>query len=503
MLSRGARIHDYEVWGLLGEGGMSEVWLAKHTVLSIPVVLKTLRKYIAEAVGEAGAARMFSEARLMARVTSPRVVRAIDAGTLGNQPYLVQEYVDGVDLAELDRERRASLGVGLPLWTVCYVMEETCRALHAAHQAGVIHRDVKPSNLFAAPETGIRLGDFGIAVAAAEGRSEEISGTLKFMAPEQLRGEPVDRTTDAYGAGATAFDLRYGRSAFIDVRAVLDETVTPAFPPPQTPAEAYFQHVLRGMMAKRREDRPPDLFEPATHFATLSTALRPSRSQEALVMLGKNHFRFLDCEIVLRAGDIADEEVDGIVSSATYDMTMRAGVGDALRRRGGDTIEEEAMKQGEHALGECVPTGAGTLRAEHVLHAVSAWNGTSCVGRATQRALSVANRLGLRTLAFPALGTGAAQVSMETCANAIASALRWRLALGGSRFQRVSIVLGSEEKLATFREVAVEALRGTAEPPGVVDLGLPDDRVSTTPEGATFIDASGGTSPGLKGASKT
>ena len=82
MICRGARVHDYEVWGRLGEGGMSEVWLAKHTVLCVPVVLKTLRKAVAESVGEAGAKRMFDEARLMARVTSPRVVRAIDAGTL-------------------------------------------------------------------------------------------------------------------------------------------------------------------------------------------------------------------------------------------------------------------------------------------------------------------------------------------------------------------------------------------------------------------------------------
>ena len=76
---------------------------------------------------------------------------------------------------------------------------------------------------------------------------------------------------------------------------------------------------------------------------------------------------------------------------------------------------------------------ARSLKADHVLHAVSAWSGTSCVGRATERALSVADRLGLRTLAFPALGTGAAHVSLETCANAMVSALRWRLALGGSR----------------------------------------------------------------------
>ena len=169
---------------------------------------------------------------------------------------------------------------------------------------------------------------------------------------------------------------------------------------------------------------------------------------------------FSTARFELRAGDIADEEADALVSSANYEMTMRTGVGDALRRRGGDDIEKEAMKDGEHALGECVATRAGTLRAEHVLHAVSAWNETSCVGRAMQRALSVADRLGLRTLAFPALGTGSARVSMETCADAMMTALRWRLLLGGSRLQKVTIVLGDEAKLSVFRDVAVEALRG-------------------------------------------
>jgi serine/threonine-protein kinase len=310
------------------------------------------------------------------------------------------------------------------------------------------------------------------------------------MAPEQLRGEPADRMTDVYGAGATAFDLRYGRAPFRDMTAAIDDLTAPAFPPPRSPAEAYFQHLLRGMLAKRKDDRPPDLCEPATHFATLSAALRPWREHDAFAILGKNHFRFLDCEITLRAGDISEEEVDGIVSSANYEMTMRAGVGEALRKRGGEAIEQEAMKDGPRALGECVPTTAGTLEAQHVLHAVSAWSGTSCVGRATERALSVADRLGLRTLAFPALGTGSAHVSIETSANAMVTALRWRLALGGSRLQRVSLVLGDEAKLASFRDVAVEALRGTAEPARAVDLGLPDDLAAVTPEGATFIDAS-------------
>jgi serine/threonine-protein kinase len=498
MLARGARIHDYEVWGRLGEGGMSEVWLAKHTVLCVPVVLKTLRKQVADLVGEAGARRMFDEARLMARVTSPRVVRAIDAGTVEGVPYLVQEYVDGIDLAELDRERRAALGVGLPLWVVCHVMEETCHALHAAHQAGVVHRDVKPSNLFAANEAGIRLGDFGIAVARAEGAACEVSGTLKFMAPEQLRGEAAERTTDAYGAGATAFDLRYGRGPYADTNDILDVRTTPNFPAPRSPAEAYFQHLLRDMLANRREDRPQDLCEPAMHFATLATAVRPGRERDGVVVLGKNHVVHHDCEIVLRAGDIAAEEADGIVSSANYEMTMRTGVGDALRRRGGDEIEREAMKDGERALGECVATHPGTITARYVLHAVSAWNETSCVGRATQRALSVADRLGLKTLALPALGTGAARVSMETCADAMMTALRWRLVLGGSRLKRVVVVLGDETKLKAFRDVALEALRGTSGTAREQDLGLPDDRAATTPEGATFIDAASASSVGIR-----
>src|SRR4051812_12203286 len=154
MTRAGSRIRDYDVWGRVGEGGMSEVWLAKHTVLNVPVIIKTLRAAIS-ASDASGAARVLNEARLMARVTSARVVRAIDAGLHEGTPYLVQEYVDGIDLAELDRRRRGALGVGLPLWFVSFVMREICQALHTAHQAGVIHRDVKPSNVFGAPDTGI------------------------------------------------------------------------------------------------------------------------------------------------------------------------------------------------------------------------------------------------------------------------------------------------------------------------------------------------------------
>jgi serine/threonine-protein kinase len=494
MTSLGTRIRDYEIWGRLGEGGMSEVWLGKHAVLNVPIIIKTLRRAIGD--DDAGVARVLREARLMARVTSPRVVRAIDAGVHEGTPYLVQEYVDGLDLAELDRRRRAALGVGLPLWFVSHVMKEICTALHTAHQAGVIHRDVKPSNVFGSADVGIRLGDFGIAVAHGEGKPREPSGTIMFSAPEQLRGDAVDRYTDVYGAGATACDLRYGRTPYPTLTSILDPTHGPVLPEPQTAAEAYFQFLVRKMVEKDPARRPDDPNEAARHFATLARALRPGSLRAPVTCVDKQTFKVGPATVALVVGDLAAAQADAIVSSANYELKMRVGVGNALRLRGGDEIEEEALKHGEQPLGQCVATKAGKLAARHVLHAVSAWNEASCVGRAMHRALLMSDELGHRSLAFPALGTGSARVSLEMCANAMMAAVGWHVALGGSRLQHVRVYLGDEDKLKTFREVAEEALRDVDEAGGgFVDLGLPESGSEVRADAVTHVDAAKGTGP--------
>jgi O-acetyl-ADP-ribose deacetylase (regulator of RNase III) len=489
-MSLGPRVHDYEVWGRLGEGGMSEVWLAKHTVLNVPVVMKTLKGQALGIGADGCAQRVFNEARLMARVTSGRVVRVIDAGVHDDgekTPYLVEEYVDGIDLAELDRRRRRALGVGLPLWFVCHVMHELCEGLRAAHHVGVLHRDLKPSNVFTAPGSGIRLGDFGLAVARAEATTGDASGTLRFMAPEQLRGEALTRACDVYGAGATACDLRYGSPPFLDVESALDPNIAPRFAVPQSAPEAYFQHVIGEMLRKRAEDRPSDTCEPSRSFLTLANTLRPMRARSSYTPLGHDSFAIGEVHVTLAVGDIALEEADAIVSSATDDMRMRSGVGEALRLRGGDVIEEEGLRGGRQPLGACVATDAGTLRARHVLHAVSAWNEASCIGRAMDRSLLLAEELGLRTLAFPALGTGAARVNMETCARAMTAGIAGYLALGGSHLRQVRIVLASEEKLRIFRDVFDDVMRDGADDPPA-DFGLPDEGVTVRVDAATHLD---------------
>ncbi|MBN9163934.1 MAG: hypothetical protein BGO98_15915 [Myxococcales bacterium 68-20] len=488
-------VPGYDVWGLLGEGGMSEVWLAKHEVLATPVVIKTLRRTLRASDTQGAAARILQEARLMARVSSPRIVRALGAGQIPGDdgegaaptPFLVQEYVDGLDFAELDRRRRAALGVGLPLWLVCHVMREICKGLRAAHQAGVIHRDLKPSNVFGEAQSGIRLGDFGIAVARSDGAPTETAGTLPFMAPEQLRHGELGRFTDVWGAGATACDLRYGSNPFKSVGEILDPNTAPRMPPPTSPAEAYFQDVVRRMLAKDVRDRPADVLAPLSHFATLTKALEPP--EPAVNRVGSCTLHFGQLEVTFATGDIARASADAIVSSANFELRMRSGVGEALRLRGGDEIERDAMAGGEQPLGTCIRTDPGALETKHVFHAVSAWNEVSCVGRAFARALILAEERGCTSIAAPALGTGAARVGVEMCANAMMTTLRWHAMLGGTRIRKVTVWLDSEAKRRIYQDIAEEVL-GLRDVRhfGQTDVGLPDDEAMISPEGATFLD---------------
>jgi O-acetyl-ADP-ribose deacetylase (regulator of RNase III) len=468
MIEPGAQVLEYEVWGHLGGGGMSDVWLARHVDLAMPVIIKTLKPDLRATPAER-VQRMLTEARLMARIPSPFVVRAYDVSTYRDTPFMAQEYVDGLDLNELDHLRRDSLGHGLPLWFVCEMTAQIAHALHGAHQHGVLHRDVKPSNLFGSPEVGAKLGDFGIAVAKrlSERSHADQSGTLRFMSPEALRGESLDRRSDVYALGATAFDLRYGTPPFPNPMVLITGTPHPSFPVPTSAAEAQFQYVLARILAYSREHRYPNLAEPRRLLRALAKAAQ--RPPHPTRLGGGIHF--CGARIITEAGDISRMSADGIVSSANWQLQMRTGVGEALRRAGGDVIEDEARAQGEQPLGACVVTGPGQLQCRHVLHAVSAWEQASCVGRATQRALLIAERLGLRTLVLPALGTGAAGVALEACASTMAAALRWHMELGGTRLSEVRIVLYDDEKLQSFKEVFEAGLLGEEEP--VPDWGLP------------------------------
>jgi eukaryotic-like serine/threonine-protein kinase len=194
----------------LGHGGMASVYLAEDTHLGRLVALKLLAENLAG--DEEFRARFLREARLAAGLSHPNVVRVYDFGEEGGRPYIVMEYVEGETLADSLRARgslepaeAAELGVG------------ACAGLAAAHEAGLVHRDVKPQNLLVGTDGKVRIADFGIArsldgtVLTQQGT---VLGTAAYLAPEQAAGEPATAASDLYALGAVLYQLLTGRTPY-------------------------------------------------------------------------------------------------------------------------------------------------------------------------------------------------------------------------------------------------------------------------------------------------
>jgi serine/threonine-protein kinase len=165
--------------------------------------------------------RFEEEARLAARVRHPNVVAVLDAGRDGLGAYLVAEFVEGLDL-------RALIARGaLPAGLAAYVLAEAARGLDAVHAEGVLHRDLKPANLLVSETGEVKLTDFGLASLAPsgeEGTPAEVRGTLAYLAPDVVRGDPPGRAADLFALGALLAEMLAGRPAFArdDDGATLD-----------------------------------------------------------------------------------------------------------------------------------------------------------------------------------------------------------------------------------------------------------------------------------------
>jgi len=159
--------------------------------------------------------------------------------------------------------------------------------------------------------------------------------------------------------------------------------------------------------------------------------------------------------VELRQGDITEMEVDAIVNSANTDLIMGAGVSGAISRKGGPVIQQECDKIGSVRVGESVATSGGALRTKHVIHAASMEIGHFTterdVGMATLSALRLAERLGARTVALPAIGTGAAALAPDYSARAMFGALVRHFSATQSKIEKVCLVLYSEQMFEAFR----------------------------------------------------
>jgi eukaryotic-like serine/threonine-protein kinase len=248
----------YELERPLGHGAFAVVDLARDTKLERSVALKRLAENLAR--DDEIRNRFLREGRLAARLAHPNVVRVFDVGEEDGRPFIAMEYVDGRTLAgigPLPSEDAARLGVQL------------CRALAAVHDAGLVHRDVKPQNLLLGRDGALKLGDFGIAFGPEATRlttAGTVLGTAAYLAPEQARGEEVTAAADIHAAGAVLYELLTGRPPRTP-SSLAELGDTSAVPPPDGIPTALAAVVMQCLEADPAA-RPPSAAALARALAT-------------------------------------------------------------------------------------------------------------------------------------------------------------------------------------------------------------------------------------------
>jgi serine/threonine-protein kinase len=210
----GQRVRDYLLEEKIGEGGMGEVWRAEHTILHRQVAIKAMARHV-ETDPEFGQ-RFLQEAQSQARLTHPRIVHVSDFFAEGGQYFLVMPLLSGKNLADRLHEAQGPL----PVDEALIIARDVLDALDHAHQQGVIHRDVKPSNILLDADGHASLTDFGIALSLGRQRVTQAStslGTPHYMSPEQIRSpRTIDHRTDVYSFGCVLYEMLTGRPPFAE-----------------------------------------------------------------------------------------------------------------------------------------------------------------------------------------------------------------------------------------------------------------------------------------------
>lgn len=266
----------YQIRGLIGCGAMAQVFLAQDRTTGAPVALKLLEsKHLKEPRVRA---RFILEAKAVAKVSHPNIVTLLDVGLHEDSaPFLVMEFLFGESLGDfLRRERVLPTSIGLPF------AAQLATALVAAHREGIVHRDIKPDNVFLIGEKGapytVKLVDFGLAKLLEHAGMTQAGiavGTVEYMAPEQAVSDGADARTDVYGLGVLLYRAFTGRLPFTcqsDVETLAHQLIVAPERPglgPGNPGAALEAVILRALR-KRPENRYPTMEEMAEDLAKIA-----------------------------------------------------------------------------------------------------------------------------------------------------------------------------------------------------------------------------------------
>jgi len=269
----------YELLSRIAIGGMGEVWKANDSVIGRHVAIKILKE---EYLGDPGFRERFrTEAKNAALVNHEGIANVFDYGEEEGSAYLVMELVPGEALSTvLEREKI------LPASRVLAIVAQTAAALHQAHLAGLVHRDIKPGNLLITPDGAVKITDFGIARLADQvplTATGQVMGTVQYLAPEQAGGKPASPATDIYSLGIVAYEALAGKRPFRGESQVAIAMAQIKETPPELPTSipAPVRRLVMSCMAKKPEGRPAS----AHDLAQAALALARGDTEEGLALI--------------------------------------------------------------------------------------------------------------------------------------------------------------------------------------------------------------------------
>jgi serine/threonine protein kinase len=270
----GQVIGSYKLLGVLGEGGMGIVYKAEHTMLGRKVALKMLLAEYAEQSDIVE--RFFTEAKSVNKIGHKNIIDIIDYGTSpDNCPFFIMELLEGEELAKL-LEREGSIEISRAI----NIVKQIAGALEACHAAGVLHRDLKPENIFILPSQNkrpesVKVLDFGIAklmekkddvTLTSKTKTGVVIGTPQYMAPEQVRRQPLDARTDLYALGLVFYEMLVGQQPFVAesfpdlvVKMLTEPLVLPTEKNPLIPKP--IEAVIVKMLERKKENRHQSMAE--------------------------------------------------------------------------------------------------------------------------------------------------------------------------------------------------------------------------------------------------
>ena len=268
-----SQLGRYQIISVLGQGAMGVVYKATDPLIDRVVAIKTINLGLALDEKEEYEARFYQEAKAAGRLSHPNIVTIFDVGKNGDVAYIAMEFLRGRELREILNEMPI-----LPLVQVLDIVAQVASGLAYAHEHGIVHRDVKPSNIMVLREGQIKITDFGIArmeSSSVHTQTGMVLGSPKYMSPEQVVGKPIDQRSDNFSLGVMLYEMLTGRAPFAgeNINAIMYQTLN-AIPASPSSLNLEVPEMLNFIVAKAIAKDVDDRYQSALDFATDLRACR-------------------------------------------------------------------------------------------------------------------------------------------------------------------------------------------------------------------------------------